>query len=115
TFVDAVLDGRPARQEIPWVEADADGDLELPAGLHRLVVHVTQVPGDDAARAPIRAQDEDAMEREVPRALPLGDPDARGDVPARVLREELGIGSSLKSTSVVSRRMKSARATTRAS
>src|SRR3989454_612814 len=89
TFVDAVLDGRPARQEIPWVEADADGDLELPAGLHRLVVHVTQVPGDDAARAPIRAQDEDAMEREVPRALPLGDPDARGDVPARVLREEL--------------------------
>src|SRR5207245_11547622 len=50
TLVDAVLDGRPAGEEIPWVEADAYGDLEFPAGLHRLVVHVTQVPGHDAAR-----------------------------------------------------------------
>src|SRR5437867_2406266 len=88
TFIDAVLDGRPAREEIPWVEADAHGDLQFPAGLHRLVVHVTQMPGDDATRAPIRAEDEDELEREVTRALPLGDPDARGDVPAGVLREQ---------------------------
>src|SRR2546422_667395 len=88
TLVDAILDGCPAGEEIPWVEADAHGDLEFPAGLRRLVVHVTQVTGDDSARAPIRAQDEDAMEREVPHALPLGDPDAGRDVPARVLREE---------------------------
>src|SRR5437867_10635176 len=89
TLIDAVLDGRAAREKIPWVEADAHGDLQFPAGLHRLVVHVTQMPGDDATRAPIRAEDEDAMEREGPRALPLGDPDARGDVPGGVLREEL--------------------------
>src|SRR5207245_3856685 len=89
TLVDAILDGCPAGEEIPWVEADAHGDLEFPAGLRRLVLHVTQVTGDDAARAPIRAQDEDAMEREVPRALPLGDPGAGRGAPARVLREEL--------------------------
>src|SRR5256885_12836866 len=47
TFIDAVLDGRPAGEEVPRIESDADGDLELASGLHRLVVHVTQMTGDD--------------------------------------------------------------------
>src|SRR5439155_1556387 len=88
-LVDAVLDGRPAGEEVPWVQPDAHRDLEFLAGVRRLVVHVTQVAGHDAARASILAQEEDAMEREVPHALPLGDPDPRRDITARVLRDQL--------------------------
>src|SRR3989441_486151 len=89
TFIDAVLDGCPAGEEVPRIESDADGDLELAPGLHRLVVHVTQMTGDDAARPSIGAQDQDAVERQVTHAFPFGDPYAGGHVATRVLREQL--------------------------
>src|SRR5438128_489990 len=89
TFINAVLDGRPAAEEVPRIESDADGDLHLATGLHRLVVAVTQMTGDAAARPSIGAQDQDAVERQVAHALPFGDPYAGGDVATRVLREQL--------------------------
>src|SRR5207245_9029481 len=79
TFVDAVLHGRPAPEEVPRIESDADGDLQLAPGLHRLVVHVTQMTGDDPARPSIGTQDQDAVERQVAHALTFGDPYAGGD------------------------------------
>ncbi len=47
------------------------------------------MPGDDPARAPVLAEQQDPVEREVPDALPLRDPDSGRDVPTRVAREEL--------------------------
>src|SRR5437870_11615984 len=89
SFINAVLDGRPAGEEVPRIESDADGDLQLAAGLHRLGVHVTQMAGDDAARPTIGAQDQDAVERPAAHALPFGDPYAGSDVATGVLREQL--------------------------
>src|SRR2546425_12052097 len=55
TLVDAILDGCPAGEEIPWVEAGSHRDLEFPARLPRLLVQVPPGPGGDSARGPVRA------------------------------------------------------------
>ena len=91
-LVHSILDGRPAREEAPGVQADAHGDLELLPRLHRLVVHVPEVARDDPARAPAPVEDLNPVEGQVPDAVALRDPDARGDETARVPRVQLRDG-----------------------
>ena len=91
-LVHPVLDGGPAADEAPGVQADAHGDLQLLTRPQGLLVHVVQMPGHDPARAASGIQDQDSMERQVPLPLPLRDPYPRRDVATRVLREQLRDG-----------------------
>src|SRR5207249_4612046 len=88
-LVHAVFHGGPAGEEVPRIEADAHGHLQLLPGGHRLVVHVAQVPRHDPAGPAGLVQDQDPMERQVPNPRSLRDPYARGNVASRILREEL--------------------------